>query len=229
MTLALTKDECLQSNGRSSELDALLLEVIETKASLDLVVEDEAVSLSVGPTQPAVKQVELEIRHLPSDIFAPPLKVGARLLIPLLADIVRIRLPHHQIYSTRRHKRSAVDFFMRNLAHALCRNDSVAFHAVGLANSAPASSIHREIAKRYLWVLKTLIRDPLFESTEFLDHVYLNAHFPILTFQGKLLTTGANELRERLAPQKTQVYDVPVDLFQQFTDTRNQMMRHFNG
>lgn len=196
--IILTTTEFCDFGPATVQFDALFENCLRNRQTLILEISAKDTRIYARKKDSATDSHAVVEASLVYDFILPVESgVAMKLLVPLIAPIVGIVLPTQQIYSVRKGKRSIADFFMRNLFFAICRNKDVLFSAaVGGLKVPPA---HVNLAKRYLWILQPALKDKVLHEKNLFEMLILNTHLPVLDFENRLLSRGAEELRIRMS------------------------------
>jgi hypothetical protein len=134
------------------------------------------------------------------------------LVVPYLFAIYKITLPHECIYSPGRPYRSVVDFFMRNYIYTVVRKSNVITLEVGESNNERINRASINLSKCHTWILKTLIKEPIFDNKNLHELVYACAHIEIFKFESLLLQRCIENIRKVTAKnfkdEKKYVFDL---------------------
>lgn len=195
--IILTPPEFLDCWTSTTQFDVLFESCLRNRLTLILEISDEDVRIYAeekGSAQTSHAVIEASF----VDDVVPPIKsgIGANLLTPLIAPMVKMVLPAQQIYTLRSGKRSIADFFMRNLFYAICRKKDVQLTTAVGAFKVPL--IHAHLAKRYLWILRSAFSDKVLHDKNLFEMLILNTRLPILVFESLLLSCGAERHRSTI-------------------------------
>lgn len=225
MAHRISDAECFERNESDGLLADLVLQCFRDKSSFCLKVVGNRADLELRPIGKSGKCVRVGLQGAPGTLAKLDCdNPGSRLILPLLGNIVRVDIPHNQIFATHRHRRSIADFFARNLALACCRNDGVIFVAEETDEPSPLGA---KVSERYLWILRSLIDDPALSANDLTDKLQIDAHFRILNFDSPVLRDGASDIRRRNAGASGPSPQVRQDMKKSFMDTRARMLQHF--
>lgn len=218
--------EFLTFGLRTQEFDDLLVESMRTRKVLTVTFDGEMIELKSTPPSVSAERAPVEIigaSVVIRDGYSSP---GARLFAPLLMSIEEVRLPHHHVFSMRRHDRSVADFFARNIYYALGRPDGVRCVVSPPLDIVRETSLQAEFSRRYLWVLRHEIPDPLLHESDLIDRLWINAYVKMLAFEEPIFELGANEIRKRRRDNFNK-QDKKV-LLARLMHAREKMMAHFS-
>lgn len=191
--IILTPAEFLDFGSSTAHFDVLFESCLQNRQSFILEIGEEDVRI-YAREKGSAQTSHAVIKASFIDDVVPPINegIGANLLMPLIAPMVKMVLPAQQIYTLRLGNRSIADFFMRNLFYAICRKD-VQFDAAAASSKAP--STHAHLAKRYLWILRSVFSDKVLHEKNLFEMIILNTRLPILVFESQLLSGGAERHR----------------------------------
>lgn len=120
---------------------------------------------------------------------------GANLLMPFLIDVTEIHIPATQIYSMRRYRRPIADYLMRNVFYA-ASHGNIDFKLMSSPFVIRKDSVGRNLAKRYLWFIKSILDEPVLNHPDTMEKLLINMHYKAFNFENPLLESGAEEIRQ---------------------------------
>jgi hypothetical protein len=200
--IELSAEEFLEFGPATLRFDDWLAGQWQVGLSLAMRVAANAVEFKVmpGASAGAGKRPRIEL-SLQSDIVpAASYTPAAGVLLPLIAPITDLLLPSKQAYAFRNRKRSVADFVLRNVLYGICRKE-VDLKVV--ANVVDACMPPQQLAKRYLWILKSVFPDHALRSENVFEELILNTRIGLVEFQSAMLRNGALEMRVACAADQS--------------------------
>jgi hypothetical protein len=195
--IILTSAEFLDFGTSTAQFDVLCESCLRNHQSFILEISEEDVRI-YAEVKGSAKTSHAAVEASFIDDIVPPVKggIGANLLAPLISPMVKMVLPAQQIYTLRTGKRSIADFFMRNLYYAICRKEYLNISIPVGAFKVP--STHAQLAKRYLWILRSAFSDKVLHEKNLFEMLILNTRLPIIVFESQLLSSGAESHRSAI-------------------------------
>lgn len=121
---------------------------------------------------------------------------GANLLMPFLIDATEIYIPATQMYSMRRYQRPIADYLMRNVFYA-ASHSKIYFKLMPPSSVIKRDGLGRDLAKRYLWFMRTILDESSLNQPETMEKLLINIYYKVFKFENPLLESGAEEIRQR--------------------------------
>ncbi|MHA7898275.1 MAG: hypothetical protein ACX94B_00315 [Henriciella sp.] len=203
MQIQFSRSEFSDYGPHCDGFDAWLFEASKSKANIKMELTDSDVYLRIDESSYCdAANLELAENGLP---FAHhPLSVGARLLIPLVAEIRSLEFPIEQIYAMRAHNRSVADFWVRNLFHALNSRNGVRFLNTRAVAKGAQREISKDFSRRYLWYLRSVFPDPSLKQKNILEKILVASYFPVIELESEVLNAGLANIRKVNKKLKTE-------------------------
>lgn len=217
--IILTPSDFLDFGSSATKFDLIATDCLRSRKSLILDISDDAVRICCEENA-SVQPNNLLIKASFINDVIPPINdgIGANLLTPLIAPMIKMTLPAQQIYTLRSGNRSIADFFMRNLFYAICRKKDVQFGAAASSFKVPTS--HAQLTKRYLWILRSEVKDKMLHEKNLFEMLILNTRLPILAFHSQVLATGADSQRTSILTLGARIHRATTD----FNKIRSEVM-----
>ncbi|MEM9667539.1 MAG: hypothetical protein AAF950_01330 [Pseudomonadota bacterium] len=227
MLRRISDNELFETGKAEGLILGLIRDCFEKKAALKMEIVGGLAEISISESEPGTSRIIVTLQGLTKtpDPFSSA-AIGARLMAPLLGEIVQISLPYSQIHFTRCHGQSIADFFVRNLALGLCRPEAADLKTT---TNREVSTFASKLGERYLQALMSLIDDEALSTRAFTDKLQMDSHFKIISFQSAILQSGARDLRQQYIAQQLPGGATAEDMKDQFTEIRARMIQHFEA
>ncbi len=201
MPVTLTYSEFFENKNNNLGFRKLLYESLKYNKPITLSLTENNVSL-------VLDSIRHDTVNLKGKWRSPLLsgryqKVGALLLAPLLFHIQEFSLPHSCIYTLGKPYRSIADFFMRNLFYTAIRRESVSFNQADHGLGAGVLENSRLFTRRYLWIIKANLKEPIFDDDNASELLLSSAYIPTVQFSESVLEFGMLEYQARIDEQST--------------------------
>lgn len=220
--MSLSAVDFFNFGPRSLEFDHDLASRIARKIGLKLTFEPEVALLEEYQCEPSEPvKVSLAAHIVQTD----GLSIGARLLVPLISSINSVCIPSRQVYAVRRHERSIADFFSRNLFYALARPSDATFDITDVG-ACEENSIQRAFQRRYLWVMRHHLSEPILHDNDVIDRLLINSRLKTLAFKSSILEKGADEVRRACMTIREE--SLRSSRFERLMATRDKVMATFS-
>ncbi|WP_069301715.1 hypothetical protein [Neptunicoccus sediminis] len=185
----------LANSGSKENITEPLVTCLKTKGVFCLEIKNDGVLFRVEKDNSSSPTLSFEGQWRGNPISCPEISTAAgKLLLPLMLTTSRIRLPYQFIYYTGAEYHSAATTLMRNIFITLCQNAPIKIATTPLNRSQKQYA--SDFQRRYLWILKSTLKDPIWESQYALEHLTANTFLEVSHFSNPLLRSGLRHLRE---------------------------------
>lgn len=194
LTIDLSAQRLFEPRQQLPGVDGLLSDCFARQAALALRLVDGSVQLSTA--QPATAAITLTGRWRSPALASSPQGAGALLLLPFLFEVHSLVLPPGSLYTLGRGDRPLADLFLRNYFYAACRGEPVRVVQAGAALPDAAEKCSRQLARNYLWLMRSQVPEPVFSRPNAAELILANAHLALFEHVSALLDQGADEWRQ---------------------------------
>lgn len=191
--MKLSASEFLNYGEASLAFDSILLKSIREKRSISFVMLSCDSYEIVSGEADLTKQKKTVVNFESDKFVDSSITWLESLLLPLYANVQSFILPWHEVYTHRRDKRSVADFFLRNFHHAAVRRRN--FESRLKHNGSPLATASNELAKRYIWILKSIYQDDIFSHKRLISLLTLNRYVETVEFKTPVLAKSAASIR----------------------------------
>lgn len=200
MKVELEYSSFFKPKQHAPELDALLQYCVASKLSLRLSLNPTFAVVSAHSIERVDNALSVTGRWRSPLLEADYQSPGTLLLAPFIFLIEGLEFPHGSLYSLGRSNRSIADFFMRNYFYSACRKQRINFSAVCKPSHDAVAKASRDLTRTYLWIVKSYLRDGVFERSNASELILASGHLELLEFSTPLVASGAADFR-RIAAQ----------------------------
>lgn len=227
MKIKLSYAEFFGNRSESHQFDSILHKCVKNRDALKLILSKDDVEISTTSSSPDGLKI-IQVRGFRRTILAhlDIVSFGAAVLLPFVVGMTEITISHKNIFTYGRGDRSIADFFMRNYFYAASRGETVRFSPYSNAAEAEIVRRYKEVSQRYLWIIKSLIKEEIFTSPDVKELILANSNLPLFKFSSPMLERGAADFRQETGDA---VMKIPEDLLREkFHASRTKMMSKFS-
>ncbi|MEL6827046.1 MAG: hypothetical protein AAFN91_12420 [Pseudomonadota bacterium] len=195
MQIRLSRSEFVEFGPHCDDFDNWLFKASRSKSAIELKFDQSNVVVTLDADETHT-EANARVAGIATHFSRHPLHAGARYVIPMLGEIMSLKLPANCIYALRIHERSIADFWARNLFYALSVNGDLKFTSDKSTVTDFQSKTANEFAVRYLWYLRSVYEDEAFAQKNILDKLPVALYFPVIKFENKTLQAGMEQIRD---------------------------------
>lgn len=174
-----------------ANFDQLLAQAIRSKSGLEI--DFEACAIRIAPN---AEESTMLFAAPQLDLDACSRSRGASALLPFLETASSVSLSHTDLYFLRLHRRTIADCLARNLFNAFACSDQFSLVPTFSVPSSGSKKLSGELAKRYLWYLRSIFDEPLLTSPHALDKIFMGSYLPSVHFATPFLERGLESVRQ---------------------------------
>ncbi len=192
--LALSTQEFLGPKAQTPAVDELLRHCLATKAAFVVDLGPREARLEARPAARSGPVCVIRGRWRSHQFREIPATTGALLLLPFLCWIDGLRFEPTALTTLGRDTRTVADLVMRLVYGCAVRTQPFTFEST--SSPSAALELSKGLQKNYLWMLRSMLRDPLLQGSEASVRLLAAAHLPGFETSSPLLQAGAAQFRQ---------------------------------
>lgn len=228
MQINITYEEFYEKKGASPQFKEILDECVAKKEALKVVLLAGSVHISIVSLRKnqgqLVKVGGVWRSNALQNNYGHP---GSLVLLPFLFRLSDLLISYKSMYTFGRDDRTISDFFLRNYFYAVLRRETICLESSVIDLDQSNMRNARDLTLRYLWMIRTALKEEIFSKRDVAELILANAHAPIFTFLNPVLENGIREYRN--VARKYKVNDGEEQLRNDFNRIRTRIMQHFEG